>query len=151
MKLIFFLFTSQSNNQINLENDIKKAIELSLKPDSSKNIEELSDTCSATTSSSSTSKLTNSNNSFTNIPLNSNSNVKMINNNNNNNNSNNSNKSSSSKQCVTTVIPYDTLFLNSANDNNISILIKNMEMVLCDKTDKEKIEKVCNFQVKIKK
>jgi hypothetical protein len=132
-----------------LENDIKKAIELSLKPDSSKNIEELSDTCSATTSSSSTSKLTNSNNSFTNIPLNSNSNVKMINNN--NNNSNNSNKSSSSKQCVTTVIPYDTLFLNSANDNNISILIKNMEMVLCDKTDKEKIEKVCNFQVKIKK
>jgi hypothetical protein len=127
-----------------LENDIQKAIELSLKPDSSKNIEELSDTCSATTSSSSTSKLTNSNNSFTNIPLN--SNVKMLNNNNNNNND-----SSSSKQCVTTVIPYDTLFLNSANDNNISILIKNMEMVLCDKTDKEKIEKVCNFQVKIKK
>ena len=127
-----------------MENDIQKAIELSLKPDSSKNIEELSDTCSATTSSSSTSKLTNSNNSFTNIPLN--SNVKMLNNNNNNNND-----SSSSKQCVTTVIPYDTLFLNSANDNNISILIKNMEMVLCDKTDKEKIEKVCNFQVKIKK
>ncbi len=50
-----------------------------------------------------------------------------------------------------TMIPYDTLFLNSSNENDISVLMKNMEKVLYDKRDQDKIEKVCNFQVKLKK
>ena len=60
------------------------------------------------------------------------------------------NESSHNSNRQITMIPYDTLFLNSSNENDISVLMKNMEKVLYDKKDQDKIEKVCNFQVKLK-
>lgn len=60
-----------------------------------------------------------------------------------------SNSSNTNKNI--TVIPYDTLFLNSCNENDISTIIKNMDKVY-DKLDQDsKVTKVCNFKVKAKK
>lgn len=46
-------------------------------------------------------------------------------------------------------IPFESLFLNK-NENDISYIIKNMENVLYDQNE-SKIEKVCNFQIQVKK
>lgn len=51
-----------------------------------------------------------------------------------------------------TLLPFDSLFLNK-DENDISYIIKNMEKVLFDSNESgdKKIDKVCNFPVKLKK
>lgn len=53
-----------------------------------------------------------------------------------------------------TVLPYESIFLNlNSNQNDISVIIKNMDNVLNQQNEKKmsKVSKVCNFEVKIKK
>lgn len=123
-----------------MESDTQKAIELSLNRaniDDEELRNDYSNNDSATTSSSSTSKLNDSSNNDS-FNINSKASPQQI-------HLNLENKSKNIK------VPFDTLFLNSSNENDISVIIKNMEKVLYEKTDHDKIDKVCNFQVKVKK
>ena len=59
--------------------------------------------------------------------------------------------SQANKNKYVKISPYDSMFCTS-DEKDISVLIKNMENVLFDQdNNQEKIAKVCNFQVKVKK
>ena len=47
-------------------------------------------------------------------------------------------------------MPFDSLFLNS-NESDITSIIRNLESVLYTQNELDKTEKICNFNVKLKK
>lgn len=140
MSKLQLILDSQNNENISniskYESDVQKAIELSLahqEQNSKRENDDIGDEFKQKATSSRHSNINMNNNEYSN-----------------NNTNNNPESNNKRKEKYIIKMPYESLFLNT-NENDISIIIKNMENVLYEPNDQNKISKVCNFPIKVKK